>query len=210
MQFSSRNILDLDIQVHVRMSDFALFLGASSLLCASLAYKRHTRSRNGVRRSNPADGERRRHARSDAEPFRPFIIGARRPQRAKAPLVRVSPCPWTGVAGASGSGKTTVCRRIVDALEDKGRRVAVIASDAYYKPLGGSDPATHNFDEPNAIDFELLAKHVELLKVRAVLCRVSATALTRTTRGCGGGGGDGGHAALFRRVRRLRCPTTIS
>lgn len=69
-----------------------------------------------------------------------------------------------GVAGGSGSGKTTVVRRIVERLGD---RVTVIPEDSYYKDLSHLteyEKRIHNFDHPDSIEFDLLATHLKQLK----------------------------------------------
>ena len=75
-----------------------------------------------------------------------------------------------GIAGGSGSGKTTVVKAITEQLHDK--RVVVIPQDAYYKDSSDlSDEAkrNHNFDHPDAIDWELLCKQLaELKKGKAI------------------------------------------
>ncbi len=75
-----------------------------------------------------------------------------------------------GVAGGSGSGKTTVAEAIVDRI---GRgRIAYLQHDAYYRDLSGWPPEArlkHNFDHPHALESELLAEHIVALKAgRAV------------------------------------------
>lgn len=70
-----------------------------------------------------------------------------------------------GIAGGSGSGKTTVVKRIKTSLP-KGS-VTVMPQDAYYKDQGHLSPeerANINFDHPEAIEFELFIKHVKELK----------------------------------------------
>lgn len=68
-----------------------------------------------------------------------------------------------GVAGASGSGKTSIAELIAGRLE--GPRVVSISSDSYYKTLPpGTDSAHYNFDHPQSIDFDLLAEHLEKLR----------------------------------------------
>ena len=70
-----------------------------------------------------------------------------------------------GIAGGSGSGKTTVVRAITEQLHDK--RVVVIPQDAYYKDssdLSDEEKRNHNFDHPDAIDWELLCKQLSDLK----------------------------------------------
>ncbi len=70
-----------------------------------------------------------------------------------------------GIAGGSGSGKTTVVRAITGKL--KAERVVVIPQDSYYKDssdLTDEEKRTHNFDHPDAIDWDLLCKHLSELK----------------------------------------------
>ena len=70
-----------------------------------------------------------------------------------------------GVAGGTGSGKTTVARAILSAV---GRdRIAFLEQDSYYRDIewrSEEELLAHNFDHPNAIDNELLIAHVEALK----------------------------------------------
>lgn len=69
-----------------------------------------------------------------------------------------------GIAGGSGSGKTTVVRKIVERLGDK---VTVIPQDSYYKDLSHLteyEKRIHNFDHPDAIEFDLLSTHLKQLK----------------------------------------------
>jgi uridine kinase len=70
-----------------------------------------------------------------------------------------------GVAGGTGSGKSTVVRRIVEDLAVQ--RVAVIHHDAYYRDLGDlpfEDRAKINYDHPDSLETELLVSHLEELK----------------------------------------------
>lgn len=69
-----------------------------------------------------------------------------------------------GIAGGSGSGKTTVVRRLQKTFKD---RIVVIPQDSYYKDSGHlteEEKKVYNFDHPNAIDFELLCEQVEQIK----------------------------------------------
>ena len=70
-----------------------------------------------------------------------------------------------GIAGGTGSGQTTVVNKIVKSLpQDK---VAIIPQDSYYKDLSHlslEERKTHNFDEPNAIEWPLLCRHIQELK----------------------------------------------
>ena len=70
-----------------------------------------------------------------------------------------------GVAGGTGSGKTTVVRKIMERLP-KGE-VGVISQDSYYKDSSHvpvEERQKINFDEPNAFDWELLLEHLQKLK----------------------------------------------
>jgi len=70
-----------------------------------------------------------------------------------------------GVAGGTGSGKTTVANEIVRRI---GRdRIAIVNQDRYYRDLAhldGHRRSCHNFDHPDAIEETLLEKHITLLK----------------------------------------------
>ena len=70
-----------------------------------------------------------------------------------------------GIAGGSGSGKTTVVKAISDNL--KGEKVVIIPQDSYYKDssdLTDEEKRHHNFDHPDAIDWELLCEQLGELK----------------------------------------------
>lgn len=70
-----------------------------------------------------------------------------------------------GIAGGSGSGKSTVVKQIINRLPKD--TVSVIPQDAYYKDNGHLSPearAKINFDHPSSIEFGLLVKHIDLLK----------------------------------------------
>ena len=79
------------------------------------------------------------------------------------------PCAL-GVAGGTGSGKTTVARAILDAVGAD--RIAFLEQDSYYRDVAWeshADLLRHNFDHPDALDGDLLAAHVAALKAgRAV------------------------------------------
>ena len=69
-----------------------------------------------------------------------------------------------GIAGGSGSGKTTVVKAIKDRLKED---VVVIPQDAYYKDssnLSDEQKRNQNFDHPDAIDWDLLCKQLSELK----------------------------------------------
>ena len=70
-----------------------------------------------------------------------------------------------GVAGGTGSGKTTVVKRIVEALPP--HYVAVVPLDSYYNDTTGmteEDRRAINFDHPDAFDWTLLIDHVKRLR----------------------------------------------
>lgn len=70
-----------------------------------------------------------------------------------------------GIAGGTGSGKTTVVNKIINSLPLG--EVAVIPQDSYYKDSGHIPfemRCNINFDEPGAIEWTLLKKHLEELK----------------------------------------------
>jgi len=75
-----------------------------------------------------------------------------------------------GVAGGTGSGKTTVARSILEAVGET--RLALLEMDSYYRDVDwehDGDLLHHNFDHPSAIDHELFAEHLRELKAgRAV------------------------------------------
>ena len=70
-----------------------------------------------------------------------------------------------GVAGGTGSGKTTVARRILDGVGND--RIAFLAHDSYYRDVEWRTEEQlqgHNFDHPDALDNDLFFKHVDALK----------------------------------------------
>lgn len=70
-----------------------------------------------------------------------------------------------GIAGGSGSGKTTVVRKIVNALPKES--VAVISQDSYYYDnghLSQEEKLKINFDHPNSIEWSLLVDHIHQLQ----------------------------------------------
>ena len=72
-----------------------------------------------------------------------------------------------GIAGGTGSGKTSVTRAIIESLEKKGIKSILLEQDSYYKRndhLTYEQRVTLNYDHPNAIDFDLLESHILALK----------------------------------------------
>ena len=70
-----------------------------------------------------------------------------------------------GIAGGTGSGKTTVTKKILQRLDDE--TIVVVRHDYYYRDLstfGGSSPEHINFDHPDALETSLLIRHLNDLK----------------------------------------------
>ncbi len=70
-----------------------------------------------------------------------------------------------GIAGGTGSGKTTVVKEITKQLAVE--EVVVIPQDSYYKDnshLPLEERLELNFDHPDSVDFKLLVKHIKDLK----------------------------------------------
>ena len=70
-----------------------------------------------------------------------------------------------GIAGGTGSGKTTVVNKIIDSFP--AGEVAVIPQDSYYKDSSHvpvEERSKINFDEPAAIEWTLLVEHLKQLK----------------------------------------------
>ncbi|WP_294820567.1 uridine kinase [uncultured Flavobacterium sp.] len=75
-----------------------------------------------------------------------------------------------GIAGGTGSGKTTVVHQIMNELPLT--EVGIISQDHYYREtthLSYEDRAKINFDHPRAIDFDLLTEHLAQLKAGRVI-----------------------------------------
>ncbi len=70
-----------------------------------------------------------------------------------------------GIAGGSGSGKTTVAQEILNRVGAD--RIAYLQHDSYYKDLSGLPPTLRqeiNFDHPHSLETELLIAHLEALR----------------------------------------------
>lgn len=79
----------------------------------------------------------------DRRPARPFVIG---------------------VAGGTGSGKSTVAERLIAAVGPG--KVSVLAQDSYYRDLSHLEPAQRahvDFDHPDAFEWDLLVEHLGCL-----------------------------------------------
>lgn len=71
-----------------------------------------------------------------------------------------------GVAGGSGSGKTSVTQKILSHLDLDASRVLIIQHDSYYRDLstyGGATPEEINFDHPDSLETTLLVRHIRAL-----------------------------------------------
>ncbi len=90
------------------------------------------------------------------------------------PVIGGSSPPWAtnsflmlviGIAGGSGSGKTSVVKKIISSLPQE--RVAVLSQDAYYKDNGDISQEERekiNFDHPSAIEWPLMIRQISELK----------------------------------------------
>jgi uridine kinase len=70
-----------------------------------------------------------------------------------------------GIAGGTGSGKTTIVTKIANSLPEK--HITILPQDAYYKDnsnLSFDERKKINYDHPNSIDFDLMLKHINDLK----------------------------------------------
>ncbi len=86
-----------------------------------------------------------------------------------------------GIAGGTGSGKTTVVRKIVESFRDG--EVAVIPQDSYYRDsshLPLEERLKLNFDEPAAIEWELLVEQLQQLKAGKAIEQPTYSYLTCT------------------------------
>ena len=75
-----------------------------------------------------------------------------------------------GIAGGTGSGKTTVVNKILERIPKD--RVAVVPQDSYYKDsshLPMEERQLINFDHPDSLEFDLLVEHIRKLKAGAVV-----------------------------------------
>jgi uridine kinase len=86
-----------------------------------------------------------------------------------------------GIAGGTGSGKTTVVRKILERLPVN--EVAIIPQDAYYwdsSHLPLEERLEINFDHPDSIEWELLIKHIHDLKQKETIKQPIYSYLTCT------------------------------
>jgi len=86
-----------------------------------------------------------------------------------------------GIAGGTGSGKTTIAKRIVSAIGDQD--AIIIAQDAYYRDhshLTMEEREKVNYDHPSAFDINLLLKHLRQLKMCQSVPRLAYDYTTHT------------------------------
>ena len=72
-----------------------------------------------------------------------------------------------GVAGGSGSGKTTFARKVLEQSRAAGIEGRMFSLDNYYQPLGHlslAERKAYNFDHPDAIDFKLALEQLQALR----------------------------------------------
>jgi uridine kinase len=89
-----------------------------------------------------------------------------------------------GIAGGTGSGKTTVVNKILQQLNVEG--VNVLSQDNYYhdnQHLTLSEREVLNYDHPKSIDFDLLIKHVAALKNGVAIEQPIYSFVTHSTSG---------------------------
>ncbi|MDD4833106.1 MAG: uridine kinase [Clostridia bacterium] len=70
-----------------------------------------------------------------------------------------------GIAGGTGSGKTTIAKKLIEAFSDD---CAVLSHDFYYKSNEGmsfEERAMQNYDHPNSLDTDLMVEHLSELKM---------------------------------------------
>ena len=86
-----------------------------------------------------------------------------------------------GIAGGTGSGKTTVVNKIINAFP--AGEVAILPQDNYYKDSSHIPPEERskiNFDEPDAIEWTLLVEHLKELKTGKTIQMPTYSYLTCT------------------------------
>ena len=80
-------------------------------------------------------------------------------------MINRTPPLVIGIAGGTGSGKSTVAKVIIDRVG--ANHIALLPHDAYYKDLANLEPAQRvliNFDHPDSLDTNLLIEHIKQLK----------------------------------------------
>src|SRR5690554_1383952 len=70
-----------------------------------------------------------------------------------------------GIAGGTGSGKTTVVRKIAEQFFEE--EVSIVSQDSYYLDNGHlslDERRAKNFDHPDSVEFDLLTDHIQRLQ----------------------------------------------
>lgn len=146
---------------------------------ASFAFRESTLSEPQQQRKDSSLAEFRRQP-----PIRRASMKDALSMKADAPPVTEADPVFVGIAGGTGSGKTTVAESISKRLKVHGDRVTHICHDSYYKPLGGlpfEERAKTNFDHPDSLDTDLMVEHLKELKagrtihVPTCMCRDAHT-----------------------------------
>ncbi len=78
---------------------------------------------------------------------------------------------FIGIAGGTGSGKTTVAEALLDALPSS--RAILIQHDSYYRDhpdLSYEERASLNYDHPDSLETDLIVKHLDDLRSRKPIC----------------------------------------
>ncbi len=81
-------------------------------------------------------------------------------------MLKRTPPLIIGIAGGTGSGKTTVAQAILERVGAE--HIVVIPHDAYYKDLAGLSPALRaqvNFDHPDSLETSLLIQHLQQIRL---------------------------------------------
>jgi uridine kinase len=77
-----------------------------------------------------------------------------------------------GIAGGTGSGKTTIAKHLYERLKDSNKSVAMITMDSYYRDLAEKpmeERAKTNFDHPHSLETDLLVRHIQKLRSSEVV-----------------------------------------
>ncbi len=86
-----------------------------------------------------------------------------------------------GIAGGTGSGKTTVVNKIAESFTEG--EVAILTQDAYYfdnSHLSLEERRKKNFDRPDAIEFKLMVEHIKALKEGKTILQPTYSFITCT------------------------------
>lgn len=144
---------------------------AISERCRPRQEKRGTSKDKDTHHSTASTGHRgvgegqRRGSPSEDELYHPLISNKYLNQPEKSRRDALGHAFIICVGGASGSGKTSISEIVREELRESDYKVVTISADSYYIPIeDGEDPSQHNFDHPEAIDFDLLSQHLRELK----------------------------------------------